>query len=229
MQRKCSPQQCQSKLESSRNRYREQEVNVSSWLRSSQQKLCRENKSSLTDSPSSTKNVVSCIPSRTRFHVCCFTRARGAPEDHHSVFFFFLFGKHERLWVFWCNDAVSVNNPGGGAWLHHKCQDRHSWQRQARPEKLSKQQDQTKRHGAVSCGFPSLQRWRMTDGWSSGGVSLYSAFRLAGAAGGCRGDDVDCWGFGCGTEVDMSALTTKTQQEKILWSGSAWTASLPLS
>lgn len=93
MQRKCSPQQCQSKLESSRNRYWEQEVNVSSWLRSSQQKLCRENKSSLTDSPSTTKTFVSCnstcIPSRTQFHVCCFTRARGAPEDPHSVFPFF--------------------------------------------------------------------------------------------------------------------------------------------
>lgn len=119
MQRKCSPQQCQSKLESSRNRYWEQEVNVSSWLRSSQQKLCRENKSNLTDSPSSTKTFVSCnstcIPSRTQFHVCCFTRARGALEDHHSVF---PFRKHESLWVFWCNDAISVNNHGGGG---HDC------------------------------------------------------------------------------------------------------------
>lgn len=186
MQRKCSPQQCQSKLESSRNRYWEQEVNVSSWLRSSQQKLCRENKSSLTDSPSSTKTLVSCnstcIPSRTRLHVCCFTTVRGAPEDHHC-FVFFLFRNMKACEYFGVMMRSVSTIMRGGAWLHHKCQDRHSWQRQVRPEKLSKQKDQTKRHGAVSCGFPSSERWRMTDGRSFGGVSLCPAFRLAGAAG----------------------------------------------
>lgn len=185
MQRKCSPQQCQSKLESSRNRYWEQEVNVSSWLRSSQQKLCRENKSSLADSPSSTKTFVSCnstcIPSRRRFHVCCFTRAREAPEDHHSVF---PFQKHESLWVFWRNDAVSVNNHGGRG---HDCiiniktgtaDSIKCIQKNCPNSRIRK-----KRHRTVSCGFPSLQCWWMTDSWSFGGVSLYSVFRLAGASG----------------------------------------------
>lgn len=56
--RKCCAQQCQSKLQSSRNRYWGWDVNMSSWLRSREQTRSGEDKSSLTASHNHTKNLL---------------------------------------------------------------------------------------------------------------------------------------------------------------------------
>lgn len=203
MQRKCCPQQCQTMLDSSRNRYCEQEVNVSSRLRSSQQKLCRVNKSSLTDSPSSTEPLF-------------LAEARAFRADQESLYVFppedvsdgykhiittgcFCYWKEWKACVLHWNDAFTVNNHGGRVWwLRHKCQDSHRWQHGARPEKASKQRDLKNRMEPCDVDFPpsKAERW-LTDRASREAKPVWvcSVLRLAGAAwGGCgvENDDVGC-------------------------------------
>lgn len=78
---KCCPQRCQSELQSSRNRYWGWEVNMSARLRSSQQELCRENKSSLTASLGCTRTFCFllqdcslCTASGSSSQICYFPR-----------------------------------------------------------------------------------------------------------------------------------------------------------
>lgn len=184
MQRKCCPQQCQSTLESSRNRYWEQEVNVSSWLRSSQQKLRRENKSSLT----APRNLCflqqhvhlkrACMVfHQSEWRICLTDWVCEAFKHIITTFFFSLFrGKHKKpvsisvKWSLQCQQS----------WTQHDCFTNVRTTRLttlSTSRKLSKQRNQTKLHETVSCGFPFFNRWKMTDSWSlRGSKACFSLF-----------------------------------------------------
>lgn len=197
MRRKCCPQQCQSKLESSRNRYWEQEVNVSSWLRSSQQKLCRENKSSLTDSHSPTIPLFRAAARAFQAeHDSTYVVSPESVEHRKIITTLFLIGNMKACE--YCSEAtlnVTVNNracecvlgvEGGAARLHHKCQDTADGVKNVQKKNTSKQHNQIKRHRTMSCGFPSFPMlkddWQLEPRRKAGRVLVYSVFGLVGAA-----------------------------------------------
>lgn len=128
---------------------------MSSWLRSSRQELCRENKSSLTASLSHRKplflaagyNCSSCSPIRSWFQICYLPRSRWSSRRHR----YFLMRKisdtyrdftiafsywNKRLQKFKLNDVLSVHRACvfiKAVQLHHKSPGNHNWQHHGGP------------------------------------------------------------------------------------------------
>ncbi len=128
---------------------------MSSWLRSSQQELCRENKSSQTASLSSRKplflaasyNCSMCSPIRSWFQICYLPRPQWSSRRHR----YFLMRKigdifrhftitfcywNKRLKKFKLNDVFSVHRAHifiKAVQLHHKSSGNHNWQHHGGP------------------------------------------------------------------------------------------------
>lgn len=163
---------------------------MSSWLRSSQQELCRENKSSLTASLSHRKplflsagyNCSSCAlqsdhgfkyvisPTTTAIDISLMSEM-GDIFRHFTITFSYW---NKRLQKSKLNDVFSVYPAHifiEAVQLHHKSPGSHSWQHHGGPvEKLSKQPDQKKSpwERVLSCRmsfYPVLRDERQLVPW----------------------------------------------------------------
>ena len=161
---------------------------MSSWLRSSQQELSRENKSSLTASLSHRKplflaGVYDCSTCALqsdhgfKYVISPTTRKPHRPsislwwakwEIYSDVSQLLFSYWNKRLQKFKLNDVFSVYPAHifiKAVQLHHKSPGSHSWQHHGGPvEKLSKQPDQEKKVPEKECCHAeclSIQRWEM--------------------------------------------------------------------